>query len=322
MTAIRETGKINENTTLIDYGIRGVAGFGAVYLIEAGKSCLIDAGTKEDARNIIRYIRENGKNLPDYVVLTHTHFDHSQGVHTLREAAAKTNHRMEIMASEPAIHLLEDQSFNRVYDPKRHYENFANVTPLSDGEILDLDGITLQMTYTPGHSRDHMCIVDEQNKNVFVGCALGIKLSDNSFLPPMMPPFWDLETYLKSVERIRQIEYDTLSLAHFGCISGDESRSILDESVSVCRTWSEIFQSAAESGRLDDVEYILTRALAETGKEYPELELLDPKLKYGLKLLNGIRRIRRKRPLLAAEVFMKDMLAPWLTKGYRIYAET
>jgi hypothetical protein len=30
--------------------MRGVAGFGAVYLVEAGKSCLIDAGTKEHAK--------------------------------------------------------------------------------------------------------------------------------------------------------------------------------------------------------------------------------------------------------------------------------
>ncbi|MHA1950656.1 MAG: hypothetical protein ACW99G_18030 [Candidatus Thorarchaeota archaeon] len=36
MTAIRETGKVNENTTLIDFGMSGAAGSGAVYLVEAG----------------------------------------------------------------------------------------------------------------------------------------------------------------------------------------------------------------------------------------------------------------------------------------------
>jgi hypothetical protein len=52
---------------------------------------------------------------------------------------------------------------------------------------------------------------------------------------------------------------------------------------------------------------------------YPEIELLAPKLKYGLKILNVVRRIRRKESLLAAEVLMKDLVIPWVVKAYRIH---
>ncbi len=319
MTAIRETGKINENTMLIDFGMSGAARTGAVYLIEAGKSCLIDAGRKEGAKRIVRCLRDNHKELPDYVILTHSHYDHCQGVHALRKAAAKANHKMEIMASEPAIPHLEDQSFNKVFYPDEHFENILDVTSLRDGATLDLGGIELEIAYTPGHTNDHISILDEKNKNVFVGCALGSKIADNAFLPPFMPPFWDMDVYQKSVERLGQIEYDTLCLSHFGCIFGDEAHTILEESVSVCKSWWSIFQSVEEQGRLNDVEYLVTRILAETGMGYPDIELLDPKLKYGLKLLNSMRRIRRKEPLLAAEVLMHDTVIPWLTKGYEIY---
>ena len=52
MTAIRETGKINENPMLIDFGMSGAARTGAVYLIEAGKSCLIDPEEKKYIEDI------------------------------------------------------------------------------------------------------------------------------------------------------------------------------------------------------------------------------------------------------------------------------
>ncbi|MHA1939473.1 MAG: MBL fold metallo-hydrolase [Candidatus Thorarchaeota archaeon] len=319
MNAIREPRKINEDTTLIDFGMRGVAGFGGVYLVEAGKSCLIDAGTKEYAKNIVRYLRDTKKGLPDYVLLSHSHYDHSQGVHSLRKFAAKENHKMEILASEPAIPLLEDQSFNQAFYPKEEFENILDATPLSDGATLDLDGITLRMTYLTGHCKDQIAILDEQNKNLFVGDALGIILSKDTIIPSIMPPFWDTEAYLKSAAQIGQIEYDTLSLAHFGCILSPDAQSIPEESASVCKTWWGIFQSAEEQGKLDDIEYLLARIPAETGMKYPEIKLLDSKLKYGLKILNATRRIRGKQSLLAAEIFMRDLIVPWMVKAYKIH---
>ncbi|MFX0114541.1 MAG: hypothetical protein ACFFB3_08330, partial [Candidatus Hodarchaeota archaeon] len=65
MTAIREPGKINDNTTLIDSGLFGVAGVGAVYLVEAGKTCLVDSGTKEEASRIIQALKTMNAFPPD-----------------------------------------------------------------------------------------------------------------------------------------------------------------------------------------------------------------------------------------------------------------
>ncbi|MFQ6126033.1 MAG: hypothetical protein ACE5R6_15710 [Candidatus Heimdallarchaeota archaeon] len=37
------------------------------------------------------------------------------------------------MASEIAISFLEDQSFNKVFHEKKHFENITDVTPLKKG---------------------------------------------------------------------------------------------------------------------------------------------------------------------------------------------
>ncbi len=46
MAAIRKTGKINDNTSLIDIGMMGVSGVTAMYLINDEKKYLIDGGTR------------------------------------------------------------------------------------------------------------------------------------------------------------------------------------------------------------------------------------------------------------------------------------
>jgi len=43
---------------LIDFCLSGFKGGGAVYLVDAGKTCLIDCGTKAEAPRIIKTLKE------------------------------------------------------------------------------------------------------------------------------------------------------------------------------------------------------------------------------------------------------------------------
>ncbi|MFX1368541.1 MAG: MBL fold metallo-hydrolase [Promethearchaeota archaeon] len=318
MTAIRTPGRINSNTTLIDFKMHGVGGFGGVYLIEAGKSCLIDSGTKKGSRNILKFLKDSKLDFPDFLVITHSHYDHSQGIGVIQRAAEKANHKLEVMASEPGIPLLEDQSFNKFYFSDEEFESFPDVISLSDGEVLDLDGTTLRMKHVIGHSKDQLLIYDEQNKNLFVGDALGIKLVTDAYTPTIMPPFFDWKEFQKTTREIGQMEYDTLCISHFGCIMGEEAKTLPEEAISYFSAWLKVLESAKEEGKLDDVDYLIQRFLSEAGAKYVDLELYDPKLKYGLKVLNAARRIRGKQSLLAAEIFVRDLIVPWIARAYKI----
>ena len=63
-------------TTLVQLSPQGIRQMMS-YLIKTntGKIILIDSGTKEDADNLLKYIKENG-NKVDYWFLTHAHDDH------------------------------------------------------------------------------------------------------------------------------------------------------------------------------------------------------------------------------------------------------
>ncbi|MFW9821266.1 MAG: MBL fold metallo-hydrolase [Candidatus Thorarchaeota archaeon] len=290
MTAIREEGKVNEDTTLVDIKMFGVPKITAIYLIESGKKCLIDAGTHTEARKILRQLKELNAFPPDMIVLTHSHWDHCQAIPFLNQRAKKEGKNIEIYASEKAIPFLRDQSYNDVFGAGPFNNIKEDIISLNEGDIVDLNGITLKIFDTPGHMNDHIAILDEKNKNLFIGDLLGIKVADDVFVPPFMPPYWDYDAYLNTVEKLKKIVYNTISLAHFGCIQGDGAKNILDESVNNCKKWWGIFEENID--KIDDVPYLIENILP----------MLIPK--------TAIERFPER---------LVEAISFWLSQGFKIY---
>jgi len=279
MTAIRKEGKINKDTTLIDINMFGIPGVTAMYLIESGIKCIIDGGTHTEARKILRQLKELDAFPPDMIIITHSHWDHCQAVPFLSQRAKKLGKEIEVYASAKAIPNLKDQSFNDVYEvgPFNNFE--IDVKPLKEGDIIDLEGITLRIFDVPGHMNDHIAILDEKNKNLFIGDAIGIKVADNVFAPPFMPPYWDKAAYLSTIEKLKKIDYESLSLAHFGCIFGDEAKSILDESVMIYEKWWGLYEENVD--RIEDIPYFIEKVLPKAVSKTD----LEP---FGDRLVEGV----------------------------------
>ena len=315
MTAIRKQGKINDNTTLIDYGLFGVAGAGAVYLIEGEKKCLIDGGTRSEASRIFKTLKDMNAFPPDIIILTHAHWDHTQGVPFLRKKAAYLKKDIEVMAPEKALSLLEDQSWNEIFG-QGSLENIKDVTPLNEGDTVDLGGISLKIFDVPGHSKDHIAILDEKNKNIFVGDAIGAKVEDQFFIPPFQPPHWDRDDFYNSVNKLREIDYDSLCLAHFGYIYADEAKNILDEAASVYELWWGLFEDNID--KLDDTGYMSSIISKEASLTHPEIKILNPRLRALYSLMTGFKKLIGKEPHPIGERILCQLIQG-LGQGFRIY---
>jgi glyoxylase-like metal-dependent hydrolase (beta-lactamase superfamily II) len=315
MTAIRQQGRINESTVLIDIGMYGVAGAAAVYLIEGDKKCLIDGGTRSEAYRLIKILRKLGAFPPDMIIVTHSHYDHTQGIPILQREAAKIGKRIGILASKQAIPLLQDQSWNEVLDAGP-YEGIKNVTPLKENDTVDLGKIKLRIYEVPGHSKDHIAIMDEEHRNIFIGDAIGDKVADRTFLPPFMPPFWDPDAFLSTINKLKQIDYDTLCLSHFGYIYGDEAKHILDEALQVCQAWWQVFDK--NSDKLVDIDYLLETIMREINPGVPDMKLLSLKLRVLFALMTGWRKLARKSYEPVGVLLLRGILKQ-LTSGYKTY---
>ncbi|NLF11871.1 MAG: MBL fold metallo-hydrolase, partial [Anaerolineaceae bacterium] len=216
MSVTARASRIDAHTWLIDAGLYGLAGAAAVYLVRGSeRSCLVDAGPRVDAAAypgpIVRALERLHLFPPDLVILTHAHHDHAHGMPALRRAAARQGRRMEVLASWQALPLLEDAGYNQP-PGSGEFEGISGVTPVREGDRLDLGGIVLRVCEVPGHCTEHIAILDETNGNLFVGDALGLRLGPGCTLPPFMPPSWDPDSFCQSVERLKGLGAHRLCL--------------------------------------------------------------------------------------------------------------
>ncbi|MFX1464826.1 MAG: MBL fold metallo-hydrolase, partial [Promethearchaeota archaeon] len=115
---INKEGKFNENTWLIDGNLFGGKGNLSIYIIEnKGRRMMIDASEKVAAPKIIEKLKQFEIYPIHKIFLTHSHFDHVDGVHELQKLMKDT--KVEVLASENAIENLKNpQNMNDAFAAK------------------------------------------------------------------------------------------------------------------------------------------------------------------------------------------------------------
>ena len=125
---------------------------------DSGHCVVIDPGM--DGEGIYEKLKQ--KNLaPQYIFLTHGHFDHSQGVKLLAE---KTGAKVCIHA-EDAV-MLENPAFNSANFYYRGDFSFYPRTRadilLSEGSLLSVGSMNFSVLHTPGHTPGSVCFRSEE----------------------------------------------------------------------------------------------------------------------------------------------------------------
>ena len=286
MGYIYEPGKFNNNSWLIDAVYKNTEGElikngHAAYLIktEGGKNCLINPGSRSGARSIYKKV-ELLKAWPlDYIIITHSHWDHTQGVVFFRKLTEEEKiSPIKVIASEKAILYLNNQSYNQCFVHEEifsEYLDIPDVIPVKDKEKITLrDDFVLEIIETPGHMEDHISVYDKQNKTIFVGDTPGVHWYLDLFVCNANSIYWKEKDYLASMKKLKNLDLDCLCIAHFGVFTGDDISLFLDKSVSMYYEWMEVFDQ--NRNKLDDIPFLLDELWKTTYKDFsskPDLKL-------------------------------------------------
>ncbi len=245
MTIITESGKFLENLYLIDTEQFSKKRVTTVFCYWDEKNCyIIDAGTSDNVQTILRFLKKY--NIPLSKVkglfLSHYHFDHGGGATKLW----KTIHRKEkgsifrIITTEETKDKLQHAESHVIGAKTTFGEFVGDMKPISADleenayEIMPFDkdfplssseNICIRLISTPGHSNDHCSPTLFQNGDpifCFAGEASGCLYNGSKLLsqPTSMPPNFQFEKYMNSLEKLIDLNPESMGLCHFGVILG------------------------------------------------------------------------------------------------------
>ena len=240
----------------VDTGMYETPEYGAVYLIDAERPAIVDAGIGTNYELILEALREVGIAPGDLevIALTHVHLDHAGGAGFVAEETGA-----DVYVHESGSKFLVDPeriwegTKRAVGDQIKHYTKpdpvaATRIEPLHDGASIDLGDVELDVYDAPGHAFHQVVFHEPVADAVFVADAAGIYVpARDAVRPTSPPPGFDLEQVVADARMLSRLDPETLCYPHFGDAPADER---LGEYVDVITRWVE--DVAAKRAELDD----------------------------------------------------------------------
>lgn len=212
---------------LIDTRLMDLPRANGVYVVDADRTVLVDAGTMSGADRVLAGLGDLGiaRGDVDAVLLTHAHMDHCGGAPAVLEACPDAR----VACPAPVVDLLTDaEKVDELYDRFRRALGSPDgayggaeplpadrVDPVEPGDRLDLGGRVLDVVAAPGHVEHQVVYHDPEAGALFVADEVGLSLM-GELHPSTPPPQFSLERTLGSLDRFLALDPDVLLFPHFG----------------------------------------------------------------------------------------------------------
>ncbi len=253
--------EVMDRIYIIDLHFVGQSGAIAAYLLlgEDGAAALVETGPSSCQEALITGIRAAGvePRAITQIVVTHIHLDHSGGAGTFVRDHAPHAHVWVHPLGRP--HLVDPSKLAR--SAARLYGEMmdvlwgeiasldeAQVTALHDRQKLTLAGHELEILFTPGHAAHHVALRHVANNAIFAGDVAGVRVPGAEPInPPTVPPEFDLDLWVESIDRLLALKPYALLLIHFGVYY--DAADHLRELKRRLHEWTNLVRNGLEAGR-------------------------------------------------------------------------
>jgi glyoxylase-like metal-dependent hydrolase (beta-lactamase superfamily II) len=156
------------------------------YLVGSTEIAVVDPGPDPDLDHggHVASVDELGQGRIRWIVVTHTHVDHSPAAAALAQRTGA-----EVIGFDARDGFVPDRS-------------------VGDGFVLPGPGFTLRAVHTPGHASNHLCWLLEEEAWIFSGDHV---MQGSTVV--ISPPDGDMTRYLSSVDMLRTLSPTLAAIA-------------------------------------------------------------------------------------------------------------
>jgi len=240
-----------------------------IYVVVGDYLSLIDAGN--DYTAFIQLFNLGFKPTDiKKIVLTHTHLDHVMGIIELLRAYPSI---IQTGGFELILHKTASANFKEIVK-----EYGCKVTEVIGGEIFKLGDFECEVVYTPGHTRDGICIYHAQTKTVFTG---------DTVLPDVISGIdknagGDLFSYLYGIRSLLKRDIENLLPGH-GILKASQGKEIIEKTYEALireitntdskTPWIKLAIELAQQEFLEEAVFCCNKELIINPKDLKSLQL-------------------------------------------------
>jgi len=199
-------------------------------------SVLIELGVSAIADEVADQLGKLGA-APDYLIVMHPHGDHINGLPILKEYFPAAQVITGAGAQEFLAHhktaagLISDDRYysefltrkglGRPRLPLREPPSLEGAVIVADNEELYLGGLTLRFLDVEGHAPGTLAVYFPELKALMPSDSLGFRIPALGFFPIF---FTGYDEYMATIDRLQDLDCETLGLPHQGPLFGNEIR--------------------------------------------------------------------------------------------------
>ncbi len=256
-----------------------------MYLFLGKIGAIVETGVSQIIPEVVKNLQNFriDKTLIKYIIILHSHFDHSGGVSLLKSAfpSAKvlgSSYAAWVLQDEHQVSLiqkgLQKTSLHPWYSTGEVFIFKEEVEIVKDGQEIDLgEGVKIKIMETPGHSPCSISTLISKNKAFIISDNFGsiypsqeegehiLKDTDEDKniqfkgVKVWTTAFDNYELYLKNFERVKNFDIKYLGFGHFGVLQGASASSFFEFSKKQAQRFREIMKE--KCSELKDEEEVI-----------------------------------------------------------------
>lgn len=275
-----------------------------IYFIKVDRfNILIDTGTAFFGNKLKDYLKSQNIEEIDYLLLTHSHYDHIGGVPVILKNFRVKNifahsYLKNVLKSEKAIRIINNLNKIElsVLDPFLNYEfePFEITNEVRENDFLDFGKIKILFYETPGHTKDSVSYYMLPYKIIIPGEAIGVPNKDDSYILPQFLSCF--ETYIESINKIKNLDIEIVGLPHEHLIFGKENvKNYIENSLKSTYEYAQIIENAiVEYKNFDKILDYLTEEIHQKKNIRQPIHAFRENLKAQIIVISRLKNLEIK----------------------------